>query len=162
MQQAALQATEKKRKWVFAKKPSGSLYKKRQWVGYSLLLFLFASPFIKIKGEPFLLFGVLERKFVIFGKVFWPEDLYVFVFGMLIVLVCIVLFTAVYGRVWCGWTCPQTIFMELIFRPIEYWIEGDRTQQLKNRRNKHKWEVKRKKILKLIVFYITLFQLINV
>lgn len=162
MQQAALQATEKKRKWVFAKKPSGPLYKKRQWVGYSLLLFLFASPFIKIKGEPFLLFGVLERKFVIFGKVFWPEDLYVFVFGMLIVLVCIVLFTAVYGRVWCGWTCPQTIFMELIFRPIEYWIEGDRTQQLKNKRNKHKWEVKRKKIFKLIVFYIISFFISNI
>lgn len=162
MEQAALQSREKKREWVYAKKPSGPFYKKRKWVGYSLLVFLFVSPFIRIKGEPFLLFGMLERKFVIFGKVFWPEDLYVFVFGMLIVLVCIVLFTAVYGRVWCGWTCPQTIFMELIFRPIEYWIEGDRTQQLKNRRNKDKWEVKRRKILKLVIFYIISFAISNI
>lgn len=162
MQQATIAAEDKKRKWVYAKKPSGPLLRKRQWVGYSLLVFLFVAPFIKIKGEPFLLFGVLERKFVIFGRVFWPEDLYVFVFGMLIVLVCIVLFTAVYGRVWCGWTCPQTIFMELIFRPIEYWIEGDRTQQLKNKRNKHLWEVKRKKILKNIIFYLISFLISNI
>lgn len=162
MQQATIDAERKKRGWVYAKKPSGPLLKKRQIVGYSLLVFLFVAPFVKLKGEPFLLFGVLERKFVIFGNVFWPEDLYVFVFGMLIILVCIVLFTAVYGRVWCGWTCPQTIFMELIFRPIEYWIEGDRTQQLKNKRNAHKWEVKQKKIIKLIIFYIISFLIANV
>lgn len=162
MQQATITAEDKKRKWIYAKKPSGPLLRKRQWVGYSLLVFLFVAPFIKIKGEPFLLFGVLERKFVIFGRVFWPEDLYVFVFGMLIVLVCIVLFTAVYGRVWCGWTCPQTIFMELIFRPIEFWIEGDRTQQLKNKRNGHLWVVKQKKIIKNLLFYLISFFISNI
>src|SRR5690606_1288700 len=59
------------------------------------------------------------------------QDLHIFVFGMLIAMVCIVLFTVVYGRVWCGWACPQTIFMELVFRRIEYWIEGDWQQQKK-------------------------------
>ena len=93
---------EKARKWVYAKKPSGPLLKKRQFVGYSLIAFLFIAPFLRIDGEPFLMFNIIERKFVIFGNIFWPEDLYVFVFGMLIILVCIVLFTAVYGRVWCG------------------------------------------------------------
>ncbi|HAT92235.1 MAG TPA: cytochrome c oxidase accessory protein CcoG, partial [Sphingobacterium sp.] len=121
----------KKRQWIYAKKPQGELYKKRQWVGYSLLLFLFVVPFIKINGEPFLMFNIIERKFSILGNLFYPQDLYIFVFGMLIVMVCVVLFTVVFGRVWCGWTCPQTIFLELIFRRIEYWIEGDWQQQKK-------------------------------
>src|SRR5690606_40162326 len=113
------------------KKPEGEWFNRRQVVGYWLLALFFAAPFIEVGGEPFLLFNVIERKFVLFGNVFWPQDLYIFVFGMLIALVCIVLFTAVYGRVWCGWACPQTIFMELIFRRIEFLIEGDWTQQKK-------------------------------
>lgn len=121
----------KKRKWIYAKKPSGTLYNYRQIVGYGLLLFLFLAPFIKVNGNPFLMFNIVERKFSIFGNMFFPQDLYIFVFGTLIILVSIVLFTAVFGRVWCGWTCPQTIFMELIFRRIEYLIEGDWTQQKK-------------------------------
>ena len=121
----------KKRNWIYAKKPSGKLYNYRQWVGYGLLLFLFVAPFIKLNGNPFLMFNIIERKFSIFGNMFFPQDLHLFVFGMLIIMVGIVLFTMVYGRIWCGWTCPQTIFMELIFRRIEYWIEGDWTQQKK-------------------------------
>ncbi|HIX53853.1 MAG TPA: cytochrome c oxidase accessory protein CcoG [Candidatus Sphingobacterium stercoripullorum] len=153
---------EKARKWVYAKKPSGPLLKKRQFVGYSLIAFLFIAPFLRIDGEPFLMFNIIERKFVIFGNIFWPEDLYVFVFGMLIILVCIVLFTAVYGRVWCGWTCPQTVFMELIFRPIEYLIEGDRTQQMRVARQPKTWKVRQKKILKYSIFYLISFFIANI
>lgn len=116
---------------IYAKKPSGQLLKYRNWFGYSLLAIFLIMPFIKVNGEPFLLFNIIERKFVIFGTVFWPQDLHIFVFGMLIFMVFIVLFTVVYGRVWCGWACPQTVFMELVFRKIEYWIEGDANQQRK-------------------------------
>lgn len=118
-----------KRKWVYAKKVKGSLFTYRQYVGYGLLGLLIVTPFININGEPLLLLNIIERKFVVFGSVFYPQDLHLFVFGMLIAMVCIVLFTVVYGRIWCGWACPQTIFMELIFRRIEYWIEGDYNQQ---------------------------------
>ena len=121
----------KKRTWIYAKQPAGKFYNLRQMVGYSLLLFFIAAPFLKIGGNPFLMFNIVERKFSIFGTLFYPQDLHIFVFGMLIILVGIVLFTAIFGRVWCGWTCPQTIFMELVFRRIEYWIEGDWTQQKK-------------------------------
>ena len=110
------------RRWIYAKKPKGPLYFYRQIVGYTLLLFFIAAPFIKIDGNPFLKFNVLEAKFSIFGNLFYPQDFHIFLFGMLIILVCIVLFTAVYGRVWCGWAGPQTIFMELVFRRIEYFI----------------------------------------
>ncbi|QQT24525.1 MULTISPECIES: cytochrome c oxidase accessory protein CcoG [Sphingobacterium] len=152
----------KKRNWIYAKKPSGKLYNYRQWFGYSLLLFLFAAPFIKIKGEPFLMFNIIERKFSIFGNLFYPQDLHIFVFGMLIAMVCIVLFTVVYGRVWCGWACPQTIFMELIFRKIEYWIEGDWTQQKKLNAAENSFEKNKKKILKHTIFLIISFFISNI
>jgi cytochrome c oxidase accessory protein FixG len=125
------QQSKSKRQWIYVKKPSGKLYNYRQGVGYSLLLFLFVAPFVKVDGNPFLMFNIIERKFSIFGNIFYPQDLHIFVFGSLIILVSIVLFTVVYGRVWCGWACPQTIFMELVFRRIEYWIEGDWQRQKK-------------------------------
>jgi len=149
-----LPSKEKKRKWIYAKRPSGKLYVYRQWVGYSLLLFLFAAPFIKLNGNPFLMFNIVERKFSIFGNMFFPQDLHIFVFGSLIILVGIVLFTAVYGRVWCGWTCPQTIFMELIFRRIEYLIEGDWTQQKKLNEGPNTDARAWKKLLKHTVFIL--------
>ena len=152
----------KKRQWIYAKKPQGALYKKRQWVGYTLLLFLFVAPFIKVNGEPFLMFNVIERKFSILGNLFYPQDLYIFVFGMLIVMVCVVLFTVVFGRVWCGWTCPQTIFLELIFRRIEYWIEGDWQQQKKRNDGPDTDQKQLKKVLKHSIFLIISFLISNI
>ena len=156
------ESKSKKRQWIYAKKPQGELYKKRQWVGYSLLLFLFIVPFIKINGEPFLMFNIIERKFSILGNLFYPQDLYIFVFGMLIVMVCVVLFTVVFGRVWCGWTCPQTIFLELIFRRIEYWIEGDWQQQKKLDAGPNTDQKQLKIILKHGIFLIISFFISNI
>ncbi|MGO2103653.1 MAG: cytochrome c oxidase accessory protein CcoG [Psychroflexus halocasei] len=133
-----------KREWVYPKKPSGALYDYRKWVSYFLLTFLFVSPFIKINGNQFLLFNILERKFNIFGFPFWPQDFYLFVISMIIGIVFIAFFTVAFGRVFCGWICPQTIFMEMVFRRIEYAIEGDRGKQI--RLNKMPW--KREKIIK--------------
>lgn len=149
-----LPSKDKKRNWIYAKKPSGKLYVYRQWVGYGLLLFLLIAPFIKLNGNPFLMFNIVERKFSIFGNMFFPQDLHIFVFGSLIILVGIVLFTAVYGRVWCGWTCPQTIFMELVFRKIEYWIEGDWTQQKKLNEGPNTDARAWKKLLKHTIFIL--------
>ncbi len=143
--------------------PAGKLYNYRQLFGYTLLVFLFVAPFIKVNGEPFLLFNIIERKFVIFGSVFWPQDLYIFVFGMLIVMVCVVLFTVVYGRVWCGWACPQTVFMELVFRRIEYLIEGDWIQQKKLNAPGSKVPNKTfKKVLKHTIFLLISFLISNI
>ena len=73
--------------------------------------------------------NVVERKFIIFGQIFWPQDFFILLLGFLTFVVFIILFTVVYGRVFCGWVCPQTIFLEMVFRRIEYWLEGDRTKQ---------------------------------
>ena len=153
---------EGKRKWVFPKKPSGTLYKYRKWVSYSLLIFLFAAPFIKVNGNQFLLFDVLERKFNIFGFPFWPQDFYLFVISMIIGVVFITLFTVAFGRIFCGWICPQTIFMEMVFRRIEYAIEGDRGKQI--RLEKMPWNKEKitKRGLKWFIFFIISFLIANV
>ena len=118
-----------KRKWVYPSKPSGKFYNYRKLLSYVYLLVFFGLPFIKINGDPIFLINVLERKFILFGMIFWPQDLFIFGLGMLIFIVFIALFTVIFGRVFCGWACPQTIFMEMVFRRIEYWIEGDASHQ---------------------------------
>ncbi|MBB4120059.1 cytochrome c oxidase accessory protein FixG [Mesonia hippocampi] len=153
---------EGKRAWIFPKKPSGKFYKYRTWVSYALLIFLFAAPFIKINGNQFLLFNVLERKFNIFGFPFWPQDFYLFVISMIIGVVFITLFTVAFGRIFCGWICPQTIFMEMVFRRIEYWIEGDRGKQIRLKKQKWDKEKIRKRVTKWILFYIVSFFIANI
>ncbi len=117
--------------FIYPKKPSGKLYTYRKWVSYVLLLFLFSCPFVKLNGEQLVLLNFIERKFVFFGLIFTPQDFYLFALAMMIFIIFIVCFTVVLGRLWCGWACPQTIFMEMVFRRIEYWIEGDANQQKK-------------------------------
>jgi cytochrome c oxidase accessory protein FixG len=120
-----------KRVWVFPKKPKGKYHTLRVIVAVVLLFLLFAGPFIKIDGHPFLLFNIIDRRFIIFGTPFWPQDFHLLVLAFISLVLFIVLFTVIYGRVWCGWACPQTIFMEMVFRKIEYWIEGDSNKQRK-------------------------------
>lgn len=119
------------RLWIFAKAPHGILTNYRSLVAYFCIALLFLVPFVKVNGYPLLLLNILERKFVILGTVFWPQDFYILAFLILTFFVFIILFTAIFGRVWCGWLCPQTIFMEMVFRRIEYLIEGDYSQQKK-------------------------------
>jgi len=152
---------EGKRNWIYPKKPSGRYFNARQIVAYLLLAFLFAGPFITINGNPILLINILERKFIIFGVAFWPQDLHLLVFGMLAFVLFVVLFTAVFGRLFCGWTCPQTIFMEMVFRRIEYWIEGDAAAQIRLNRAPWSFTKIRKKVLKHGIFYAIAFIISN-
>ncbi|MCI2229015.1 cytochrome c oxidase accessory protein CcoG [Polaribacter sp. MSW13] len=151
-----------KRSWVFPKKPSGIFYKYRTYVSYFLLIFLLSAPFIKINGNQFLLFNILERKFNIFGFPFWPQDFHLLVISMIIGVVFVILFTVVFGRIFCGWICPQTIFLEMVFRKIEYWIDGDRGKQI--RLDKQPWNAEkiRKRLLKWFIFFVISFIIANV
>ncbi len=151
-----------KRAWVFPKKPSGKFYDYRKIVSYVLLAFLFVAPFVKINGNQFLLFNVLERRFNIFGFPFWPQDFHLFVISMIIGVVFITVFTVAFGRIFCGWICPQTIFLEMVFRRIEYWIDGDRGAQMKLKRTKWTPEKIRKRVLKHTIFIIISFLIANV
>ena len=151
-----------KRKFIFPKKPSGKWYDYRKWVSYFLLAVLVANPFVKINGNQFMMFNVLERRFNLFGFPFWPQDFYLFVLFMIVGVVFVILFTVIFGRIFCGWICPQTIFLEMVFRRIEYWIEGDRGAQI--RLSKQEWNAEkiRKKALKWSIFAIISFAIANV
>ncbi|MGB0892308.1 MAG: cytochrome c oxidase accessory protein CcoG, partial [Flavobacteriaceae bacterium] len=151
-----------KRSWVYPKKPSGKFYTYRTYVSYFLLVFLISAPFIKINGNQFLLFNILKRKFNIFSFPFWPQDFYLLVISMIIGVVFVILFTVVFGRIFCGWLCPQTIFLEMVFRKIEYWIDGDRGKQI--RLDKQPWNAEKikKRVLKWSVFFIISFLIANV
>lgn len=120
-----------KRKWVFPKKPKGQYTNYRTIVAVILLIVFFTLPFVKINNNPFLLFNILDRQFFIFGQPFYPQDFFILALGAIASLVFIILFTVAFGRIFCGWICPQTIIMEMVFRKIEYWIEGDRNKQIK-------------------------------
>src|SRR6185503_6302580 len=122
---------------------------------------LFAIPFIKLNGEPLLLFNIIERKFIIFGKIFWPQDFYLFALVMLTMVIFIVVFTVIFGRLFCGWVCPQTIFMEMFFRKIEYFIEGSAAEQ--KLLAKAPWTGKKifKKVSKHSVFFFFSFIIAN-
>ncbi|NDK18340.1 MAG: 4Fe-4S binding protein, partial [Zetaproteobacteria bacterium] len=117
------------RNFLHPKKPKGKFYKYRSILSYFLLTTLVVSPFLKVNGNQFLLFNVLKGKYNIFGQPFWPQDFYLLVISMLVSVVLVILFTVIFGRIFCGWICPQTIFMEMVFRKIEYLIEGDRSKQ---------------------------------
>ncbi|MDP2387450.1 MAG: cytochrome c oxidase accessory protein CcoG [Bacteroidota bacterium] len=118
-----------KRAWLNPLKPKGRFYDLRKYASYFYLLLFFGLPFIKVGGNPLFLINILERKFILFGFVFWPQDMFIFGLGMVIFIVFIALFTVIFGRVFCGWACPHTIFLELIFRRVEYWIDGDSAYQ---------------------------------
>jgi cytochrome c oxidase accessory protein FixG len=152
---------EGKRAWIYPRKPKGRLYRARTIVGLFLLALLFIWPWIKINGHPLMLFNVLERKFIIFGVAFWPQDFFLFVFAMMTFVVFIILFTVIFGRVWCGWACPQTIFMEIVFRKIEYLIEGDYMRQKKLAKDPWTTEKILKKSSKHFIFFLIAFLIAN-
>ena len=149
------------RQWIYPKKPSGALHKKRAVVSVILLSLLFSGPFMRWNGHPFFLLNILERKFILFGIPFWPQDFFLFVLAMLTFFVFIILFTSVFGRVWCGWACPQTIFMEMVFRKVEYFIEGDANEQ--KMLDKAPWDVEKigKRLSKHTIFFLLSFFIAN-
>jgi len=151
-----------KRVWMYPRKPplgkraspdAPNYYTLRTWVSWFLLVVLLFGPFIKINGNPLLMMNFLERQFSIFGLMFWPQDFYLFAIAMVTVFVLIVFSTAYIGRIWCGWLCPQTVLMEMVFRKIEYLIEGDANAQ--KALNAEEWNPDkiRKKALKHGIFF---------
>jgi len=152
---------EGKRQFIHPLKPKGKLYEWRKIVSYALIGFLFLGPWIRLNNHPLFLFNLIERKFILFGSVFWPQDFHLFFLAMICLVLFVTLFTVIYGRIWCGWICPQTIFLEMIFRRIEYIIDGDKGQQIKL--DKQKWNLNKiyKRLLKGGIFYLISFFIAN-
>ena len=149
------------RNWIYAWQPKGILYKWRTILSILYVIVFFSLPFITMRGNPAFQLNVIEGKFSIFGMVFWPQDFFIFGLAMVTFIVFIVLFTIIFGRVFCGWACPQTIFMEMIFRKIEWWIEGNPNQQ--RALAKAPWTTNKivKKTSKHLIFFVLSFIIAN-
>lgn len=150
------------RKWVYAKKPSGKWYTRRTIFSWLILLFLIGAPFLRVNGHPFILLDIASRKFIIFGAIFWAQDTFILALLMLSFVLFIVLFTVTFGRLWCGWACPQTIFMEMVFRKIEYLIEGDYKKRYKLDHDPWTTEKIIKKTIKHFLFILISLTITNV
>ncbi|MEY3376617.1 MAG: cytochrome c oxidase accessory protein CcoG [Bacteroidota bacterium] len=150
-----------KRKYIFPKKPKGLFYDRRTFASIVYLVIFFSLPWIKMNGEPFIMINVLKRKFIIFGQIFGPQDFFIFALAMITFVVFIILFTSIFGRIFCGWACPQTIFMEMVFRKVEYWIDGDANKQQQLKAMPWNAFKIRKRATKIIVFYLIAFIIAN-
>jgi cytochrome c oxidase accessory protein FixG len=96
----------------------------RRIVAYALILIYSALPWLTINDKPAILLDVVQRRFTIFGKTFLPTDTLLLALLLIILFILVFLVTALFGRVWCGWACPQTVYLEFLYRPIEYLLEG--------------------------------------
>jgi cytochrome c oxidase accessory protein FixG len=151
----------RERKWMYPWIRKGRYYKWRSWLSYAYLVLFFTGPFLRINGQPFLMLNVIDRQFVLLGQVFWPQDIFLFMLASLVFVVCIVLFTIAFGRIFCGWICPQTIFMEMVFRKVEIWIEGDANKRKKLDAAPWNKDKIQKKTLKHFLFLVLSFLIAN-
>jgi cytochrome c oxidase accessory protein FixG len=118
------------RRWIRPKPSHGSYAKARRVVAYGLMLVFFLIPHIRMGGKPLILLDIPRRQFTLFGTTFLPTDTLLLMLLLASIIIAIFLMTALFGRVWCGWTCPQTVYMEFLFRPIERLVEGGRSGSL--------------------------------
>lgn len=97
----------------------------RRWFGYVLIVLYLVLPWIPVKGHPALFLDIANRRFHILGTTFTAQDLWLTFFLITGVGFSLFVLSALFGRLWCGWACPQTVFLEHVYRRIERWIEGD-------------------------------------
>ncbi|MFY7963352.1 MAG: cytochrome c oxidase accessory protein CcoG [Chitinophagaceae bacterium] len=150
-----------KRNWIYAYKPKGKFYNARTVLSFFYFIIFFGLPFVYINGRPMFLFNIPKGRFIIFNKVFWPQDFFIFGITMITFIFFIILFTAAFGRLFCGWACPQTNFMEMMFRKVEYLVLGDASAQ--KQLKKSPWTTKKifKVTLKQILLYLLSFIIAN-
>ena len=114
------------RRWLEPRLSRGQFLARRRAVAYALIGLYTALPFVHVGGEPFVLFDIPARRFTLFGFTFLPTDTVLLALSMVGIFLGIFMITALLGRAWCGWACPQTVYMEFVFRPIERLFAGTR------------------------------------
>ena len=118
------------RRWIRPKLSRGRYYRRRFFTAWGLIATFTLIPILKLGGKPLMLFDIPKREFIIFGATFLPTDTFLLMLLLFSIFIGIFLVTAILGRVWCGWACPQTVYMEYLYRPLENLIEGGRNRQM--------------------------------
>lgn len=118
------------RRWIRPRPAQGKFHRRRLITAWSLIIIFNLMPILKMNGKPLMLLDIPRREFTFFGTTFLPTDTFLLMLLLFSIFVGIFLVTAIWGRVWCGWACPQTVYMEYLFRPLERWLEGGRKRQL--------------------------------
>ena len=145
------------RRWLRPKLSKGRFYRHRFVTAWALIATFTLIPILRLNGKPLILLDVPRREFIFFGSTFLPTDTFLLMLLLFSIFVGIFLLTALLGRVWCGWACPQTVYMEYLYRPLERWIEGGRSRQLKLDREGPDG----RRILKYVVFFFVSTLLAN-
>ncbi len=148
-----------KRKWMYPVLSLGRWLSQRRVVAWALIVFFVGLPIVHIGGKPAVLLDIARREFTFFGTTFLPTDTFLLLLLALSIAFGILLFTALLGRVWCGWMCPQTVYLEFVYRPIERLIEGDAFKQARRDRGPWNWDKLWRKGVKLSLFLVLSFAL---
>jgi cytochrome c oxidase accessory protein FixG len=115
------------RRWLRPRLSPGRFLRRRRAVAWALIALFALLPHARVGGAPAILLDVVHRRFTLFGAVFYPTDTVLLMLLLVGTFLAVFLLTAVLGRVWCGWACPQTVYMEFVFRPIERLVERGAT-----------------------------------
>lgn len=140
------------RRWMYPKLSKGSWLTRRVMVGWLLIMLFIGLPVLRIGGLPAVWLDVVHRRFVFFGFTFFATDTLILMSVGFLLLGAIVIFTALFGRVWCGWACPQTVYLEFVFRPIERLIEGKESARKKRDEAPLDFDAFWRKALKYTIF----------
>ncbi len=144
---------------IYPKVAVGRFHGARRLVGYALIALFVALPYVDIGGKPAILLDLARRQFTFFGATFRPADGFILMLFGLTVVLTVFLVTALAGRVWCGWGCPQTVYLEWVFRPIERLFEGGPSESRKlDERGGLSW----RRTAKWAVYAVLAFVLANV
>jgi len=137
------------RRWIRPRVSKGRYYRRRLVTGWALITTFTLIPILKLGGKPLMLFDIVKREFTFFGATFLPTDTFLLMLLLFSIFIGIFLVTAVLGRVWCGWGCPQTVYMEFLYRPLENLIEGGRKRHMELDES----GPNARRILKYVVFF---------
>lgn len=140
------------RQWVYTASIKGRFQKIHRWTAFLLQAFLFVTPWVYVAGRPAMQIDIPARRVFALGAVYTASDAIFIVLGLLIALFALFLVTALWGRLWCGYGCPQTLFLEEWVRPLEAWIEGERGARMARARAPWVWKNLWRRIAKLTVF----------
>ena len=141
-----------KRRWMYPVLSKGRFLNRRRILAWALIFVYMLMPIIQIAGRPAIQLDFVHREFSILGLLFYPTDTLLLMIFLIGLLLSIVLITALLGRVWCGWACPQTVYLEFLFRPLERLIEGPVHVQKRRNAGPKNWDWVWRKGVKLSLF----------